>query len=572
MFHQDIAVSVCVLCLTAAGVRAGERPIAAVRVASGLALPVFVTHAPGDFDRVFIVEQGGRIRILKGEVLWSEPFLDIASRVVSGGEQGLLGLAFHPNYAENGRFFVNYTAPTGAGQETVIERYQVSVNPDRADVASAQTVLTITQPDRRHNAGWLGFGPDGYLYVATGDGGPPRQPSARAQDITDELLGKMLRIDVDRDDWPDDADKGYGIPADNPFVGVEGDDEIWAYGLRNPWRCAFDSQTGDLFMADVGEERWEEINFIGADSSGGLNFGWQCMEGAECSGFGDCSCVNASMILPVYSYSHNGLCSITGGEVYRGCAIPGLAGSYFFADFCTSQIWSLRYDGVNDPVVVERTAELAPGAGLDIRRISSFGRDAFGELYICDLLDGEVFKIVPAVSPDPVSIIESDPPHGAIDARQPWDPDGGNVAGWRSIRLTFDGCVSGMVADDFVVTQTGGDAAPGVAGATLIGLNSVHVSLDAPITVGVWTTVTHVPSGTSRTIGALPGDVDADGRVDAGDVDSLLNALRDPTQSAPLRSVDIDRSGRISPCDILRAIDLLNGADGYPAFLGATLR
>lgn len=571
MFHQSLVLFAGVLGLCAAGVRAGETPIAAVRVASGMALPVFVTHAPGDFDRVFIVEVGGRIRILKSGGLSPDPFLDIASRVVSGGERGLLGLAFHPNYQENGRFFVNYTASTATEQKTVIERYQVSDNPDIADAADAQTVLTFAQPDGRHNGGWLGFGPDGYLYIATGDGGPPGDPFDRAQDVTDQWLGKILRIDVDRDDWPGDAEREYGIPPGNPFVGVGGDDEIWAYGLRNPWRCAFDSQTGDLFIADVGEANWEEIDFIAAGSPGGVNFGWRCVEGPVCSGIEDCACVSPSMVFPVHSYPHNGRCSITGGEVYRGCAIPDLAGSYFFADFCTNQIWSLRYDGVNDPVVVDRTAALTPDAGFDISRVSSFGRDAFGELYICDFRDGEVFKIVPAVSPAPVTIIQSDPPEGAIDARQPSDPDGRNVAGWTSLRLVFDGCVSNIAAGDFLVTQTGGDSAPAVAGITLVGLNSVQVALAAPITVGEWTTVTHVPSGTSRRIGALPGDVGADGRVDVGDVDMLVNALRDPSGSPLLRSLDIDRSGRISPCDILRSIDLLNGAGAYPVFNGATL-
>ncbi|MFQ5494843.1 MAG: IPTL-CTERM sorting domain-containing protein, partial [Phycisphaerae bacterium] len=297
-----------------------------------------------------------------------------------------LGLAFHPDYANNGWFFVNYTDLAG---DTVVARFQVTADPDIAGAASEQIILQIPQPFPNHNGGWLGFGPgDGFLYIATGDGGGSGGPLNNGQN-TARLLGKMLRIDVD-------TASPFAIPPDNPFVGVAGAlDEIWAFGLRNPWRCAFDSETGELFIADVGQDVVEEIDVQPAASPGGENYGWRCREGGNC--FDPACCNNAGFTDPVHTYTHGGLpfrCSITGGEVYRGCAIEGLAGTYFFADLCSNQIWSFRFNG---SVVgfQERTAELAPGGGLNISGVSSFGRDALGELYIVDLFDGEVFKIIP---------------------------------------------------------------------------------------------------------------------------------------------------------------------------------
>lgn len=369
-------------------------PLTTIRVASDLNRPVYVVHSPRDFGRVFIVEQTGRIKILQGGTVLDPPFLDIESIVGFGGERGLLGLAFHPSYAGNGFFYVDYTNNSG---NTVIGRYQVSGMPDAADPASELVLLTITQPDPNHNGGWIGFGPDGYLYIASGDGGPWFDPSNRAQDTTNELLGKILRIDVDGDDWPQDSARNYAIPPDNPFVGVEGDDEIWTYGLRNPWRCAFDSEIGDLYIADVGQDNWEEVNFVSANSAGGENYGWRCMEAERCTGLGGCTCSSPALTPPIHAYAHAGpgCISITGGEVYRGCAISELQGTYFFADYCSEKIWSFRFDGTQVTGFQERTSELDPGAGLDIRTISSFGSDAYGEVYICDRNDGEVFKIIP---------------------------------------------------------------------------------------------------------------------------------------------------------------------------------
>ncbi|MDD5556651.1 MAG: PQQ-dependent sugar dehydrogenase [bacterium] len=369
--------------------------LSTVRVTGGLVRPLYVTHAPGDPGRIFIVEQRdgvtGRVRILDlgTGALLPAPFLSI-SPVSTGGEQGLLGLAFHPDYADNGFFYVNYT---DAGGTKVIARYTVSGDPDIADAASAQTVLTIPQPYENHNGGWMGFGPDGYLYITSGDGGSGGDPHNYAQDL-DSLLGKMLRIDVDGDDFPGDPGRNYRIPPDNPFADGPGLDEIWAYGLRNPWRASFDRETGDLWTGDVGQDEREEIDFQPGASAGGENYGWRCYEGSIPYDTGGCP-PPAEMVFPVHDYSHaGGNCSVTGGSVYRGSAMPWLAGTYFFADFCTARIWSFRFDGANVTEFADRTADLAPGGGFAINLVSSFGEDADGELYICDL-GGEVFRIVP---------------------------------------------------------------------------------------------------------------------------------------------------------------------------------
>ena len=386
-----------------------QTPLTTTRVMSGLVRPIGVFHAPGDYSRLFIIEKQGRIRIVKNGVLLPTPFLDIDS-IVTGGtstnsEQGLLGLVFHPNYDVNGKFYVYYTAVAGSGDEVIAE-YTVSADPDIANT-SGTTVITWDDPQSNHNGGWMSFGPmDGLLYIGVGDGGASNDTgtghtaaTGNAQDITDNLLGKMLRIDVDRDDFPADPNKNYGIPPSNPFVGIDGDDEIWSYGLRNPWRDCFDSVTGDLYIADVGQGAWEEINFQAAGTGAGRNYGWRCMEGFSCTGLTGCTCNDTALTLPIHSYSHAEGCSITGGEVYRGCAIPDLDGTYFFADYCSTTIWSFRVVGGSVTQFTNRTAELAPGGGLSIASITSFGTDAYGEIYICDQDGGEVFKIISAAGP-----------------------------------------------------------------------------------------------------------------------------------------------------------------------------
>ncbi|KAA0213986.1 MAG: hypothetical protein DYG94_03055 [Leptolyngbya sp. PLA3] len=365
-------------------------PITTVRIASGLVRPVGLFHVPGDSSRLFVIEKQGFIRIIENGVLLPTPFLDVDALTGGGtstsSEQGLLGLAFHPDYANNGLFYIDHTNTSG---NTVIAEYQVSSNPNVASAASRRELLTIAQPFSNHNGGWIDFGPDNYLYIAMGDGGSGGDPGNRAQNIN-VLLGKMLRIDVNGNN---SSNGQYGIPPNNPFVGVDGADEIWAYGLRNSWRNSFDRQTGDLWIADVGQGSWEEINFQPANSTGGENYGWRCYEGNAAYNTTGCG-PSSNYDFPIHVYSHSSGCSVTGGYTYRGCKMPENHGAYFFADYCTSTIWSLRYNGVVSDLT-NRTAELAPGGGLSIASITSFGQDADGEIYICDQNGGEIFKIVP---------------------------------------------------------------------------------------------------------------------------------------------------------------------------------
>ena len=368
-----------------------------VRVASGLARPLYGTAPAGD-PRLFIVEQRGTVRVLAQGQLRATPYLDIDSLVIDtagSDERGFLGLAFHPAYPDSPYCYVNYVSNAN---QTVIARYRTAGgDPDRADHASARLLLVIPQPYTNHKGGHVAFGPDGRLYIGMGDGGSGGDPQNRAQNGL-ELLGKLLRIDVDR------ADPGlaYAIPPDNPFVGDPGfRPEIWSYGLRNPYRWSFDRLTGDLWIADVGQNLWEEVDFQPAASRGGENWGWRLMEGLHCYN-PPTDCGSDTLDLPIHEYDHNGgRCSITGGFVYRGDSIPALQGAYFFADFCSNQIWTLRRAGGVATEVVERTAELAPGGGLTIGGIAGFGEDGFGELYIVDRgsgSNGEVYKVVAAAT------------------------------------------------------------------------------------------------------------------------------------------------------------------------------
>jgi glucose/arabinose dehydrogenase len=366
------------------------------RVATGLVRPVAVVSPPGD-SRLFIVEQRGadargRIKIFKDGALLPTPFLTTAP-LATGNEQGLLGLAFPPDFATSGVFYINYTSAGGAGT-TRLARHRVSVgNPDRAD-SLGEVFFSLTQPYTNHNGGWLGFGPDGYLYVAVGDGGDAGDPGDRAQNLNSHF-GKLLRLDVS-------GPTGYTSPADNPFVGVAGRlPEIWSFGLRNPFRCSFDRATGDLVIGDVGQLLWEEVDFAAAPGRGrGVNYGWKCWEGNHPYGTSTttpcASCAqSACFVFPAHEYEHSlGRCSVTGGFVYRGCAIPDLQGTYFFGDYCGGQVYAGKFVGGSLTGVTDRNAELVSGPGYVIDQISSFGEDAFGELYICDL-GGQVYKIVP---------------------------------------------------------------------------------------------------------------------------------------------------------------------------------
>jgi glucose/arabinose dehydrogenase len=348
--------------------------VALEEVVNGLERPVYLTAPEGD-PRLFIVEQPGRIRIVEGGTLRDEPFLDIESRVRSqGNEQGLLSMAFHPRFSENGYFYVNYTGTDG---NTRVERYSVSADANRADPASAKLIIGYDQPYANHNGGHILFGPDGMLYIPTGDGGSGGDPQNRAQNLS-SLLGKMLRIDVDGGD-------PYAIPSDNPFVGrADVRPEIWAYGLRNPWRVAFDEQAGLLYVADVGQNAWEEVSVVPADQ-GGINFGWKRLEGTHCFS-PESGCDRNDVILPVVEYPHSEGISITGGYVYRGSAIPELQGKYLFADFGRSWIKALEYE--NGQAADTQTLE------IEVPSVSSFGLDGEGELYIVSL-SGRVLKVVP---------------------------------------------------------------------------------------------------------------------------------------------------------------------------------
>ena len=341
----------------------------------GLDGPVYLTAPPGD-PRLFIVERPGAIRVVADGSLLSAPFLDISSSVSTGGERGLLSMAFHPDYASNGWFYINYTGPAG---ETRIERYTVSGDPDVADEGSAMLVLEVAQPENNHNGGQIAFGPDGMLYIGMGDGGGSGDPDDHGENPA-TLLGSMLRIDVD-------GGSPYTVPADNPFVGhATYRPETWAYGFRNPWRFSFDRQTSDLLIADVGEAEREEIDFQPASSGGGENYGWNTLEGTDCHEPAS-DCDDTGLVPPIHEYEHPDGCSITGGYVYRGAAVPSFQGRYFFGDYCAGWIRSFRIEGGAAVDVVEHS-ELGT-----VAQLVSFGEDTDGELYVMGL-DGSVYRFV----------------------------------------------------------------------------------------------------------------------------------------------------------------------------------
>ncbi len=351
-------------------------------VFEGFQLPVFLTHAGDGSGRSFVVEKTGKIWVIDGGAVQPIPFLDVSDKITTAGnEQGLLGMAFAPNFAASGHFFVNYTDRQGT---TVVERYTVSDN-DRnlADPQSAFTVITVAQPASNHNAGMLDFGPDGYLYVPLGDGGAANDRFGHGQN-PDTLLAKILRLDV-----TSDPTQPYLIPADNPFVNADWNgrpvrDEVWAIGLRNPWRTSFDRVTGDFWIADVGQNQIEEVNVVRPGAPGGYNFGWPIMEGLSC--FNTANCDQSGLMLPVIDYRHvGGNCSVTGGYVYRGSAFPQWNGIYFYGDYCSGRIWALAPDGSGG----WSNAEV-----LDSNlTLSSFGEDEVGELYALDYGSGVIYRL-----------------------------------------------------------------------------------------------------------------------------------------------------------------------------------
>ncbi len=389
-----------------------DPPIRLQSVATGLTQPVFVTHAPNDPSRLYIVEQRGKVKVMVNGVMQPTPYIDVGTRLTGSDgyvlEYGLLGIAFHPDYQNNGYFYLNYTVGTSSLADTVIARFRVSADPNVADPNSFQQILRIPYTVKQHRSGWMDFDPAGYLYIPTGDGGET-DPQNNASN-TNVLMGKILRLDVngpdgipgtsDDDGFPADANKHYQIPATNPHVGEAGfQPEIWAYGLRNAWRCSFDRETHDLWIGDVGQSAREEVTVIPPTTNGGF-LGWRCREGTVATGYAGCPATLPPSLGPTYEYTHAIGTAVIGGYVYRGCAMPDLQGTYFFGDW-NRKIFSFRY--VNDTVTeyVERTATLPiPGTFV------SFGEDFYGEIYACNWSTtagaGSIFKIVP-VTPAPDS-------------------------------------------------------------------------------------------------------------------------------------------------------------------------
>jgi glucose/arabinose dehydrogenase len=347
------------------------------RLVGGLHSPVGITNARDGSHRLFIVEQGGRIRIVKVSTLLATPFLDIHTRVSCCGERGLLGLAFHPSYKSNGKFYVDYTDVNG--NTVVAEYHRSSTSADRAST-SERVLLRVSQPYANHNGGQLAFGPDGYLYIALGDGGSSGDPGNRAQSLN-TLLGKILRIDVNHRT----GSLQYAIPSTNPFVGRTGADQIWSYGLRNPWRFSFDRKTGDLWIGDVGQDSWEEIDRApkSAGAGRGRNYGWRVMEARSCyqppSG-----CNTSGKMLPLAYYSHSLGCSVTGGYVFRGSGDP-MYGGYFFGDYCSGRIWAVVAGGANSQTPVQMIDSPY--------NISTFGEGETGALYVADLAGGVIYRM-----------------------------------------------------------------------------------------------------------------------------------------------------------------------------------
>lgn len=474
-----------------------QTPLRLEVVATGFTQPVLATAPPGDFDRLFVVEQPGRIRIVRQGSVLPTPFLNLVGTgtVSFGGEMGLLGLAFHPRYAQNGQFFVYHTTPPFV--HATLRRFAVSpTNPDVADPASATTLLTVPMIYGNHNGGFLAFGPDGYLYLGIGDGGSnapnwPNDPQNHAQ-RGDSLLGKLLRLDVDHPAPP----LAYGIPPGNPFAGP-GDprDEIWAFGVRNPWRGAFDRLTGDLWFADVGGNR-EEVNFQAAAAGGGQNYGWSCMAGTVCTGSPVCTCFAPSLTGPIHDYTAVTSRAIIGGHVYRGAMIPDLRGTYFYADYSQNQIWSFRRQGQGITQLTNRTAELVPPPPHFLDSPCSFGEDGRGEMYVVSL-NGEVFRIVPQTP-----VFAGLAPYGAgvagCSGAHLLDATSSPVLG----NLAFELRCSQGPATSFAFAMLAG--APDVAGSDPFGLGvPLHVALQSWVLVAQL--VATDAQGQSRLRVAIPG-------------------------------------------------------------------
>lgn len=564
-------------------------------VASGLDRPVDAQSPPGDTSRLFVVEQPGRIRIvdLAAEALRPTPFLDIEDRVTCCGERGLLGLAFHPDFASNGFFYVNYTRAVGAtcaasppvgcpaerAAETVVARYRATPpSSDEADPESETILLSFCQPYTNHNAGQLQFGPlDGYLHIVTGDGGSGGDPCNSGQ-RGDTLLGKILRIDVDADDFPEDPDRNYAIPPGNPFASPTDGvlDEIWALGLRNPWRFAFDpgagdgadggavdgAGKGDIYIADVGQGAWEEVNYRSAESAGGENYEWRVREGDHTFSAGT-AYGPGTRVGPVHEYPHGaGVfrgCSITGGVVYRGCRMPDLSGAYFFADYCNNWVATFRIVDGEVTDLLDRTAGLNAGiAPLTLGGVTAFGTDGRGEVYLC-ALGGRLFRVVPSVPsnslPTARILTDPDPPELTIGGIPPVlfldgsasDDGGDGPEGltylWESVSGPGGDSIFDPTADSTSVQLS----SPGVYVFRL----TVSDGLDLD-TAEVTVTVLRIGGGFRR------GDANGDGSVDISDGIFTLLALFLGTSEIPCDdAADADDTGVLDLTDSVYTFNYL---------------
>ena len=378
----------------------GQSPsLSSIEIADGFKKPLFITSYPTDSNLLYVVEQAGRIIVIENGEKLKRPFLDIKKQVVNpsrpGDERGLLGFAFHPNHTKNGKFYINYMNNDGY---TVVSEFIVK-NKQRANHSSERILFDLKQPFSNHNGGHMAFGPDGYLYISIGDGGKAGDPNNAGQDLN-TIFGKVIRIDVNQ--------TPYGIPKSNPYYGQENKrGEIWAWGLRNVWRFSFDRENGDIFYGDVGQNKWEEINYEPSNSKGGINYGWRIMEARHCYNPED-NCNESGLTQPILEYPNDANymrtltvmdqpdvdgCSVTGGYVYRGKKIKGLQGTYLFGDYCSGNVWSFKVENGKAVEFQNRTEEINLAEGEFTNYISSFGEDADGELYIIDY-NGGVYKII----------------------------------------------------------------------------------------------------------------------------------------------------------------------------------